>query len=74
MPRVTIIGPIYLKVSLQNERVEGPQGIQGPSGITGGGQIIIGVDNTLYFRKGLGTWFVIEGSAFSGEPPTGEAF
>ena len=80
MPKVTIIGPIYLKVSLQNERIEGvqgPQGIQGvqgpigPSGITGGGEIVIH-RGLLYFRKGLASWFVLEGAAFSGEPPNSE--
>jgi hypothetical protein len=55
--------------------IQGIQGQQGPSGgITGGGEIVIGTDNVLYYRKGLGSWFVVEGAPTSGQPPTGEDF
>jgi hypothetical protein len=55
--------------------IQGIQGVQGPSGgITGGGEIVIGTDNVLYYRKGLGSWFVVEGAPTSGQPPTGEDF
>jgi hypothetical protein len=51
----------------------GPTGPQGPAGgLSGGGEIVIGSDNVLYYRKGLGGWFVVEGAPTSGEPPTGE--
>jgi hypothetical protein len=55
--------------------IQGIQGVQGPSGgITGGGEIVIGTDDQLYYRKGLFGWFVVQGAPTSGTPPTGEDY